>query len=124
MAPPKGERGITPKIEELGLDPELAEWFKVDDSKKGSRGGHEDHPIEVGDDSVTEPDSDNEDVKEPEEVDLEDWFQVKATIAEETESGTETLKSELSEKKAGKQPERQVGFIFFASAGVGVGTNE
>ncbi|KAF9525150.1 DNA ligase 4 [Crepidotus variabilis] len=113
MAPPKGEREITPKIEELDLDPELAEWFKVDDSKQASRGSHEDHPIEVGDDSVTEPDSDNEDVKEPEEVDLEDWFQVKASIAEGTASGTETMKSELSEKKAGKQPEREVGFYHF-----------
>lgn len=80
------------KTEMESLDPDLAEWFKIDEEKGES-------PADIPDDSATEADSENEDVKEPdEEPDLDDWFQVKS---ESENTGTETFKSwsELSSKK-------------------------
>jgi len=77
----------TPKVEEDNeIDPSLADWFRVD--KNSSADAHN-----AEDDSVTEADSDNDDVVEPQEldVDLDDWFQVKD--------------SEKSSVAAGKKPE-------------------
>lgn len=82
------EKAVTPKVEQVAdMDPELAEWFKVDNKMPDSS----DERDSKGDDSVTEDDSDNADVAD-EEVDLDDWFQVN--------TDKEVLPSE---KVAGKQ---------------------
>ena len=74
------ENEVIPKVKEEEIDPALADWFKVEEEKDS-------HPPEHGgeEDSVTEEDSDNADVAgEPEgDVDLDDWFKVKAEDAVE-----------------------------------------
>lgn len=62
-----------PQFKEEELDPELAEWFKVDSEVPDSPRWQED----ADDDSVTEDDSDNEDVAGEPEVDADDWQVVK-----------------------------------------------
>ena len=64
---------IIPKVEEV-MDPELADWFKVDEKTAAFPLAHED------DDSETEDDSDHADVAPDaaDEADLDDWFKVKA----------------------------------------------
>ncbi|KAF8963440.1 DNA ligase 4 [Flammula alnicola] len=91
MTPP--EKEIVPKVEEdEAMDPALAEWFKVEDKRAGPSAEND-----VDEDSVTEADSENADVAEPEEeVDLDDWFEVKTDNVE---------KASTSTKAAGKQPE-------------------
>ncbi|KAF8159664.1 DNA ligase IV [Crassisporium funariophilum] len=77
MAPPPDaeEKEQTPKDEDM--DPGLADWFDIGEKKPLA--GHHD----VDDDSVTEPDSDNADVLDPnDEVDFgpdDDWHQVSPT---------------------------------------------
>ncbi|KAF8202540.1 DNA ligase IV [Pholiota molesta] len=83
----KGGRGDRPEVKEEEMNPELAEWFKVDD-----KGTAEEPPSSAGrydEDSVTEeePDSENEDVKE----EPDDW-----------------VEAEVISKSAGKQPEKDV----------------
>ncbi len=65
QGPTEEEKQVFPKVEEM--DPELAEWLKIDEKPA---------TIDVNDDSVTEADSDNVERDEVEE-DLDDWFQVK-----------------------------------------------
>lgn len=62
---------IIPKAEEI-MDPDLADWFKVDE--KSAVFSHE-----ANDDAATEDDSDHADVAldTADEVDLDDWFKVK-----------------------------------------------
>ncbi|KAJ3515533.1 hypothetical protein NLJ89_g1703 [Agrocybe chaxingu] len=80
---PAEDTEVTPKVEEE-MDPSLVDWFKVAGPSTEN---------DVDEDSVTEPDSDNADIAEPqEEVNLDDWFQVK------------TEEASTSEKAAGKQP--------------------
>jgi len=88
---PVDEKVATPKEEEL--DPELAEWLKIDEKRPASTS-------DVDDDSVTEADSDNADVAvDSGEVgdDLDDWFQVEGKEGPATNT-----------KAAGKQPEMVV----------------
>lgn len=64
---------ITPKVEE-DLDPGLADWFKVDEKTAALS-------VAADDDSATENDSDHADVAPAtDEVDLDDWFEVKPMI--------------------------------------------
>jgi DNA ligase 4 len=67
---------ITPKVEE-DLDPGLADWFKVDEMTAALPVAHE-----ADDDSATEDDSDHADVapEAADEVDLDDWFEVKPMV--------------------------------------------
>nr|Q7Z7W5.1 RecName: Full=DNA ligase 4; AltName: Full=DNA ligase IV; AltName: Full=Polydeoxyribonucleotide synthase [ATP] 4 [Coprinopsis cinerea]BAC76766.1 DNA ligase IV [Coprinopsis cinerea]BAD93669.1 DNA ligase IV [Coprinopsis cinerea] len=65
-----------PEIKEE-QDGELHEWLKVDDRKSPALPAHDEE------DSVTEDDSDNADVADEEEPDLDDWFQVKGETEDE-----------------------------------------
>lgn len=85
-----------PDVKEEEVDPELAEWFKVDDAQVPDTP----HWREDADDdgSVTEDDSDNADVaEEPEHDGEDDWMMVK-----KNEDDGEV---KVSDKAAGKQPE-------------------
>ena len=98
--PPVDEKVVTPKTQEEELDPELAEWLKIDEKRSASTS-------DVNDDSVTEADSDNADVAgDSGEVgdDLDDWFQVGGKEGPTTSS-----------KAAGKQPEMVVRLHLSAS---------
>lgn len=96
MAAPEGQVEILPEVKEEEINPELAEWFKVDD--KGTVDGPSSSTARYDEDSVTEeePDSDNEDVKD----EPDDWVEVKMD-----DSGAEV---EAYGKAAGKQPEVSV----------------
>lgn len=68
---------VTPKVEDNeDMEEGLADWFSVDPKKVPSTEEHHDEP----EDSVTEDDSDNADVRSDneEEPDIDDWFQVKS----------------------------------------------
>lgn len=67
------EAVITPKVEE-DTDPGLADWFKVEEKIAMFPPTHE-----ADDDSATEDDSDHVDLAPDaaDEVDLDDWFEVK-----------------------------------------------
>lgn len=73
----KLEEEIVPKVEEQDnyIDPALADWLKVDDKNEKL---HAEAKEEQDDYSATDNDSDNADVVDPEEVDLDDWFKVKS----------------------------------------------
>lgn len=62
-----------PKVEEV-MDPGLADWFKVDEKTPAFSLAHE-----ADEDSATEDDSDHADVvpDTADELDLDDWFNVK-----------------------------------------------
>jgi DNA ligase-4 len=93
MVAPEGEAPENrQEVKEEEMNPELAEWFKVDD-----KGTAEEPPSSAGrydEDSVTEeePDSENEDVKE----EPDDWVEVEKD---------DSVKAEVISKSAGKQPE-------------------
>ena len=70
-APSVKEESVVVK-EEQPDDPDLADWFKVDDTKQ-----EEDLKYE----SVTDADSDNADVAD-EDDDLDDWFNIKKSSTE------------------------------------------
>jgi len=88
------ENELTPKVEEEEVDPELADWFKVDDKKGALPAGHE-----AEEDSVTEDDSDHAGVtREAEDgVDLDDWFKVK--IEDEAEGSISENAAEMQPKE-------------------------
>jgi len=97
MAAP-AESEAAPAVKEEKMDPELAEWFKVDEEQvPGTPRWHED---DGNDDSVTEDDSDNEDVAgEPhQDGDLDDWMMVKP--------GDHGGDVQASSKASGKEPEK------------------
>lgn len=70
---------VQTKVEELDdIDPSLAEWFKIDKGARPEAGKENDS------DSATDDDSDNADVAEADEDDLDDWFEVKPAAAPTT----------------------------------------
>lgn len=71
-APPGNEEQSDAVKDEKPDDPDLADWFKVDDMKQ-----EEDIKYE----SVTDADSDNADVAD-EDDDLDDWFNIKKSSTE------------------------------------------
>ena len=73
----KVEGEIVPKVEEQDndIDPALADWLKIDDKDEKL---HAEAKEEQDDYSATDDDSDNADVVEPEEVDLDDWLKVES----------------------------------------------
>ncbi|KAH9479555.1 DNA ligase 4 [Psilocybe cubensis] len=73
-----GDKPVSPKVEEMEIDPELAEWFKVDQQTSGYS---EDKDIQDNDSVTEDDDSDNADVAGDEEADLDDWLQVKVQEA-------------------------------------------
>jgi DNA ligase-4 len=74
------ENEVIPKVEEEELDPGLADWFQVDNKNDALPAEND-----AEEDSVTEDDSDHAGVtrEAEEEVDLDDWFQVKTEDAAE-----------------------------------------
>lgn len=93
--PPDGGRvsnadeGVAEKVEDM--DPDMAEWFKVEENPEG--GSAQDDKDEG---SVTEPDSDNEEIggEDETEIDLEEWFKVKTDINDDNEPVIEDTKQE------------------------------
>jgi DNA ligase-4 len=73
----KLEEEIVLKVEEQDndIDPALADWLKIDDKYEKL---HAEAKEEQDDYSPTDDDSDNADVVDPEEVDLDDWFKVES----------------------------------------------
>lgn len=81
-----------PTLEEL--DPEMAEWFKVDEDHAAGDAAKEDEGM------TTEDDSDPEEVGRAggdadAEVDLDEWFKVKANINDAGEDAGEKAKEEV-----------------------------
>lgn len=90
---------VIPKLEDM--DPDMASWYTFDDDPQGLNVAPNSPEV------LSDNDSDNADVAE-EDIDFDDWFQVKAP------GGAEEAPS--SEKAAGKQPEAKVRVVDIAMA--------
>jgi DNA ligase-4 len=83
------DEGAESKLEDM--DSDMAEWFKVEENAAA-----ESAQDDKDEGSVTEADSDNEDVGREDEtnIDLEEWFKVKADIGDGDKSTGEDSKQE------------------------------
>ncbi|KIK09022.1 hypothetical protein K443DRAFT_672060 [Laccaria amethystina LaAM-08-1] len=101
----KLEEEIVPKVEEQDndIDPALADWLKIDDKYEKL---HAEAKEEQDDYSATDDDSDNADVVDPEEVDLDDWFKVESadepSVIASAATESESLSTDCVDVKMGE----------------------
>lgn len=101
----KLEEEMVPKVEEqeYDIDPSLADWLKIDDKNEKL---HAEAKEEQDDYSATDDDSDNADVLEPEEVDLDDWLKVESadepSVIASAATGSESLSTDCVDVKMGE----------------------